>query len=465
MYAWYNKEQGVEDFSRLAPGMTECCLHHSEMLDSCFDDDQTCQVKNVVVRQLKRKAYVPTICAFVFLFVVVAQIRNYWYILPPLSQLTMTTSIDGITEGAANDAKLPAGHPLLPSANTYRERAVFYNIYIPKERKKNAFGIVKEQLAWKQSSRLLQNATLYYVLIGLNATKRVSEICRSYASSEYCQLLEYISQGDEAITLQHLYKYCMDHPLSQVSYIHNKGSFHPSQDNHNFRNFLNHGVFGSNGEHCQAMPLEHCNICGARFSSIPHYHFPGNMWTASCDFIRQLIPPMDFGEKMDALFKSRTDGVPRPSNKQLYRKWPVGLSRYTSEHWVGSHPHIRPCDIYSEENYTFGHHALPDLNTKWIAKLMTGPRFSMRTFRENFLTPNPTYTETITGEWFCGQARLWEYASLYNGLQPDRDHFVWNYYRENFTGCQVPLDFELHHDMFGSKELSGGPIAFKPSSK
>ena len=428
----------------------------------CFDD-LTCPVKIVVVRDQRpsRKAFF-LIC-FLFLSVVIARIHNYRHTLSPLSQLI--PRIDVITNDVIVDhvPTLPPGHPLSPSAATSRQRAVFYNIYIPKEQKKNAFRIVEEQLAWKQASRLLQNATLYYVLIGFNATERVSEICHSYASSsEHCHLLEYISDGDEAITLQHLYKYCVDHPRSQVSYIHNKGSFHPSKDNDDLRIFVNHGIFGSNGEYCQAMPLEHCNVCGTRFSSVPHYHFPGNMWTASCDYIRQLIPPTDFGQKMESLLERprMRDGVPKPSNRQLFLRWPVGRDRFSSEHWVGSHPRVQPCDIYRDENYTFGYLALPDPSTPWMAKFMTAPRFGIDTFRENYLALNPKHRESIIGEWFCGQARLWEYAFLYNGLQPDRDHFVWNYYGVNITGCEVPLDFELHYEMFGSKELWEGPIVF-----
>jgi hypothetical protein len=95
-----------------------------------------------------------------------------------------------------------------------------------------------------------------------------------------------------------------------------------------------------------------------------------------------------------------------------------------------------------------------------MAKLMTAPRFDIHTFRENYLMRNPRHRKSITGEWFCGQARLWEYAFLYNGLQPDRHHFVWNHYRENFPGCEVPLDYGLHHDMFRSKELLEDVIMF-----
>jgi hypothetical protein len=362
-----------------------------------------------------------------------------------------------LPESAYTPQLSAASKRLTRVANTTRPRAVFYNIYVPEgEFEEHALGIVKEQLVLKQASKLLQNVPLYYTVIGTNATEKVTDICHSYhghvsdemsASTikQNCHLLQYASQGDERLTLQAIYDYCIDHPQYQISYIHNKGSFHPSERNEKFRAFLNHGIFGGNGDHCQEMPLDQCNVCGTRFATFPHYHMAGNIWTATCQYIRQLIPPMEFPSKMEALLERTLfvpdPDIPKPTFQQYSEGYPVGRDRYSLEHWLGSHPYLQPCDIYSRK-YTHGYRDLPTPRTVWRAKLATAPRFDIHTFLK---------ISMLRGEWFCGQARLWEYAYLYDGLQPDRDHFVWKYYRDPYKGCDVPLDYRLHNDMFLAK--------------
>ena len=390
-----------------------------------------------------------------------------------------------------------ASRPLTPHINTTRSRAVFYNIYIPfggeelamvEEGQNHALGIVKEQLALKQSSTLLKNVPLYYTVIGSNMTEEISQMCESYhdrhqsdekqsqQQSQNCHLLQYSPQGDEALTLQSIHDYCLDHPHDQITYIHNKGSFHPSEKNEKFRIFVNQGVLGRNGKVCQEMPLNQlqegglCNVCGTRFATFPHYHMAGNMWTATCQYVRQLIRPLDFPTKMEALleqsiFLGRTSGVgtgmdgsipeattatvggmvdpviPKPTFQQYSDGYPVGRDRYSLEHWIGSHPYLQPCDIYSRK-YTHGYRDLPSIQSVWTAHLATAPRFDIHTFLK---------ISSLRGEWYCGQARLWEYAYLYDGLQPDPDHFVWKYYRDIYKGCNVPLDYRRHNNMFLAK--------------
>ena len=390
-----------------------------------------------------------------------------------------------------------ASRPLTPLINTTRSRAVFYNIYVPFGREElavvendhhHALRIVKEQLALKQSSTLLKNVPLYYTVIGSNVTEQIAQLCQSYhddhdqhqsneqqsqAPSHNCHLLQYAPQGDESLTLQSIHDYCFDHPHDQISYIHNKGSFHPSEKNEKFRTFVNQGVLGRNGHVCQEMPLDQqhegggCNVCGTRFATFPHYHMAGNMWTATCEYIRQLIRPVDFPNKMEALLEqsiflggksdvgtggggsiaaTRTGtvggvvdrAIPKPTFQQYSDGYPVGRDRYSLEHWIGSHPNLQPCDIYSRK-YTHGYRDLPSIQSVWTAHLATAPRFDIHTFLK---------ISSLRGEWYCGQARLWEYAYLYDGIQPDPDHFVWKYYQDTYKGCNVPLDYRLHNNMF-----------------
>lgn len=340
---------------------------------------------------------------------------------------------------------------LQPDDSSQRDRAVFYNVYIPKEDdlQENALRIVKEQLKLKSESKSLQSVPLYYTLIGKNMLEELSELCLEFhgGNGESCHLLQYVEEGDESLTLQAVFGYCQAHPTgTQVSYIHNKGSFHPSERNEKFRTFLNHGVFGSNGQACQDMPLDSCNICGTRFATFPHYHMAGNMWTAQCDYIQKLIPPSQFPKQMDdmmeyTIFSTSDKDIPKPTFQQYSEEYPVGRGRYALEHWIASHPSIQPCDLYSRK-YTHGYRDLPTLQTTWKAKLATAPRFDIHTFLK---------ISQLRGAWYCGPARLWEYAWLYGGAQPRVGHWIWQYYLEPYKGCPTPMNFTMHNHMFQDK--------------
>jgi hypothetical protein len=326
-----------------------------------------------------------------------------------------------------------------------KNRAVFYNIYIPDgEHKQHALDIVKEQLGLKQKSKYLASVPLYYTLIGNNATDDIETLC---APNSECHQLRYIPEGDEGLTLQSVYEYCTQHPLSQVTYIHNKGSFHRSDLNERFRALLNRGVFSDECQSISDSSDNTCNVCASRFSSFPHFHMPGNMWTAQCSYVQHLIAPAtNFADKMEDLFEwvlvaaaKDTDSssvvIPQPTYKQYSLEYPVGRKRFAYEHWVCSHPHLEPCDVYSRR-YTHGYRDLP--RSFWIPRLARAPRFNMSDFLK---------TTTTRGEWFCGQARLLEYEYLY-GLQPKPNHFLWKYYLEPYTGCETPLNRTLHNGMF-----------------
>ena len=337
-------------------------------------------------------------------------------------------------------------NPSLPgTVISSKNRAVFYNIYIPdEENKQHALDIVKEQLGLKRESKYLASAPLYYTLIGNNATDEIETLC---APNSECHQLRYVPEGDEGLTLQSLYEYCTQHPASQVTYIHNKGSFHPSDLNERFRALLNRGVFSDDCQSISDSSDNTCNVCASRFASFPHFHMPGNMWTAQCSYVQHLIAPAtDFAVKMEDLFEwvlvaaqNDTDSnsvvIPRPTYEQYTLEYPVGRQRFAYEHWVGSHPHLEPCDVYSRR-YTYGYRALP--RTFWIPRLAPAPRLNMSEFLK---------VTALRGEWFCGQARLLEYEYLY-GLQPTPNHFLWKYYLEPYKGCETPLNRTLHDGMF-----------------
>jgi hypothetical protein len=193
------------------------------------------------------------------------------------------------------------------------------------------------------------------------------------------------------------------------------------------------------------MPKDQCNICASRFATFPHFHMAGNMWTAQCSYIQQLIPPKQFPQRMEELMEyvmirrpNSTVEIPKPTFKQMYDGYPVGRERFAYEHWLGSHPHLKPCDVYPGK-YLHGYRDLPDRKRKfWIPRLGPAPRWPLQMFLD---------ISMLRGEWFCGQARLFEFEFLY-GLQPKENSFIWSYYYHRFKDCEIPLNRTLHLDMY-----------------
>ena len=351
-------------------------------------------------------------------------------------------------------------HQPAPPKNDNIKRAIFYNIFVPNgENRTKAIDIVKEQLTMRNelSSVLLDaSVPIHYTLIGNDENENsttTKEIQRGCGSN--CHQIQYSREGDESLTLQSLYEYCADHPDVQVTYLHNKGSYHPSERNENFRHMLTKAVFSDEcqidmnrvNEYTQILgeeekqPSENrngqCNICGARFSSFPHYHMAGNMWTSQCSYIRQLIPPNQFVQRMDEMFdyafmNSNPEVIPQPTFQQIQGEYAVGRQRYAYEHWVTSHPNLQPCDVYPGR-YTHGYRDLPTSKSHWRPSLSKSPRWSMSQFLKISMN---------RGQWFCGQARLFEFYYLYKKQPAKENWFGWDYYKKPYKGCDIPLDKE-----------------------
>ena len=114
-----------------------------------------------------------------------------------------------------------------------------------------------------------------------------------------------------------------------MTYIHSKGTFHPSAENDRLRRNLMKGVVGC----IQQGALASSDVCGLRASPLPHPHLPGNMWAARCSYVRKLPDPSIFNKKMVLASKSLA-----AKSGDSCQPWHVGLSRFSAEHWVLSHP-------------------------------------------------------------------------------------------------------------------------------
>jgi hypothetical protein len=269
----------------------------------------------------------------------------------------------------------------------------------------HSLGVITEQLDQWQASRY-GTATLYYTHLG---DTTVPFPCPRTGD---CQLLARKPTGWERETLSKLQEYCQEHPDHHVIYLHSKGSFHPSEANDRLRNLI---TLAALSPQCyQGLVATKCNICSARFAPIPHWHAPGNMWTAKCYYIKQLYPIMTFEQKVSEIVETIFT-----ENCTTCYDWAMGSDRYSSEHWVHTHPRVYPCDVLKNQRYMHGYDNLDDII----------PPFSLERAPRTFPDMKP-HLKHMPVEQTRLTYRITELHLLYNET-PARNSFVRKWYKEN----------------------------------
>jgi hypothetical protein len=235
--------------------------------------------------------------------------------------------------------------------------AVFYNVYMVSETSEE---LLQEQMKQIQDALATNNSSknnktvLYYNVIGYNYTK---SICDNDGAL-ICKRLEYYKQAHEEVTLQPLHEYCQRHPDHRVSYLHTKGSFHPTQANKVSRRVGTRAVLS---RACQSMQdASPCNICSLWFQTYPVPIIPGNFFTADCSYVQNLVPPMGYEQQrrnlckvVNQVYPNGTDTTFCPTNEEadnLTQSVDYGFGRYAMERWIVSHPDLRPCDTLPKQS-------------------------------------------------------------------------------------------------------------------
>jgi len=273
---------------------------------------------------------------------------------------------------------------------------VFYNAFVASPQQiPDVEELVNEQLSFLVPHL---HGPVYLTTIGQNITTDAPSVLR-----------QHLPTGDEAKTLQALWEYCTEHPTSKVIYLHSKGSFHPSPANTQLRLFLTRGALSAE---CASTDSQTCNVCSSRFSPLPHPHTPGNMWLAHCDYVNELIEPRLFTVLMDALQANiKRSWLDIQQTQKLWIKWyTTGTKRFAQEHWIHSHPTVKPCDLYPSDDFVWGYDNIPDYN--FTAQFATAVRFA----------DIDAYRRGDFGKLFPGlflQERLYEYEFLYDQKPPD----------------------------------------------
>lgn len=239
--------------------------------------------------------------------------------------------------------------------------ALFYNAFVPSDKGKgaieHAFKIIRSQLsdiALSYAASHPKPLNVYYNSIGskmLNDTT-MREMC---VGNLRCQQLNHYDKGSEEVTLAEARRYCLAHRSHRVIYVHNKGSFHPSKSQDNWRY---HGTAAVTSSMCLNPVDETCNACSLVWTLFPFFHPPGNFWTAQCSYIAKILPPETYAERLQTFLLNEIEPNGHDFTYYMFmgdqqitprvvRKHPAefGIGRFAMENWVGSHPHIIPCDI------------------------------------------------------------------------------------------------------------------------
>lgn len=142
------------------------------------------------------------------------------------------------------------------------------------------------------------------------------------------------------------------------------------------------------------------------------------MWLARCSYVQHLIEPNQFAHKM----KQHSLG-----GGQNYAPCD-GRGRYAAEHWIHSHPTVRPCDLYKDAKFTWNYNLIPK-NKIFIKNidLQPAPRFGL----EQYVVP-----KMCPGRGTNIKHRLREYKGLYNQTPPEtwwgynflKESAVWPYH-------------------------------------
>ena len=310
----------------------------------------------------------------------------------------------------------------------------------------------------------MDDTDIYYTRFGdINTTAWPETECVGRRKKRKCHQIKAAEKGDEVVTIQALYEYCLQNKDDRVVYMHSKGSFTPTKANDRLRSFLMEAILS---DECLNMPNDgSCSTCSTQFQPLPFFSYVGNMLVAECSYIEKLIPPKDFEKakrhvvdtllnatspSLSALstntpnhpraYVTKIEGGDNPiefhfRTKRVYQiqreSW-TGTRRYAMEHYFLSHPDAKPCEVFSEMDpalvpFSYSRIARLDHNLYRIKNKTLKP--TLQKIPE--LVKERNATDIILGNgigsglhpFFLRNGRIFQYRALYpeamNALRKD----------------------------------------------
>ena len=379
-----------------------------------------------------------------------------------------------------NSSTVEAEH--IPSSSPSSPFTVFWNLYLPSDldRAGIVLDAMREQVHQVARSAAKEPLVLKYVTIGHlplvlsndTTANLVEQACAKYSNVE-CHHIKHVSNGFEEVTLDELYHHCMTNDNdynANVAYIQNKGSYNPEGRFDRVKKktvrqdvWRRHGTAAALHPHCRNLSnssspfsptsflesnkknktLTGCNVCGLFWAPLPWNHVPGNFWTARCDYVRQLVRPSSFLQRMNHLVNHVY--LPMVNQGRLLvsiNRMLMGHSRHSMEAWVGSHPTVRPCDMSTDPDMRDWIHydrfdaaaplvepdgtdtvlkwALFPRNNFWTAVNHSSPPFRPRRYKK---------VETRLRDYNVLGGMLLRWKDVYGETtMPPDDSWIWSFY-------------------------------------
>ena len=243
---------------------------------------------------------------------------------------------------------------------------VFYQILFPTDNKskEKALETVKAQfdiLSMGQYDNVTntfdqhQKILLNYIISGSTSQEIdfVSNLCNKYSDRIICrQLGVYDNEFVSGETLAQVHKYCSARPSMAVVYITNHlvGLGIGQNDIYDVTK-INATTLAVTSQMCYSSSEQDdasCNVCGTEFYPLPFLHFTGNMFSTSCEYVKKLLPPPEFEKEMhDNAGDVFLAHLRTQFTSELVKFTPqiLGMHQHSIEHWIGSHPDLKPCDV------------------------------------------------------------------------------------------------------------------------
>ncbi|KAL7533065.1 hypothetical protein ACHAXR_009141 [Thalassiosira sp. AJA248-18] len=329
---------------------------------------------------------------------------------------------------------------------------VFYHISIPEDKKLAALHALKTQLdvltngqydIVSRSYHRQRPVILYYTVAGDPSNVELfTKICDSSKNLTCRKLGEFSSANERnGETLHHLHNFCLAKPSLSVTYLSNQlpGTYGVNKTESYSMQKIRAYTTAATSKMC-LKSRETCNVCGAEFYPLPFNHFIGNMFTASCEYVKELLPPKKFEEAMhDAVGDTLVSQLRRTITTELFPFTPqnLGLDQYSVEHWIGSHPDFEPCDVAPMRHSWFplfaGGSYLPnDYTSSRVYDFMwsQAPRRSsapvgrLSRHREKDATEKDAI---VFREYYYLAGNLFRWYKLYDKAPP-RNSWTWQWY-------------------------------------
>lgn len=361
------------------------------------------------------------------------------------------------------------------------EWAVFYNVFVPFQSFLAGVDqlIVEEQLdqigqSYANIGSRSGTLTVYFNTIGNEMdTERIKDLCAIKYDMK-CIHMKHYRSATESVTLSQLHHYCSLHPSDSVVYLHNKGSLHPNiKGQDRWRRTM---TAAATSELCLEGGLQDrgCNTCGMLFQPLPTNHFPGNMWAAKCKFVKQLLSPDQYHARRPVI----DEWIRNQTSMGIWQKYSglfpleahyTGRDRYEAEHWLGSHPSIRPCDVSKPANFDYW---LDDDRDFHEFEVRTAPRhnisadwkwYQYASHPEVLTEDTEDHAQQRRRDFFLLRGLLYRSIALY-GVLPDTSSWVWDWFPDGTAWLEATKQTEPLQVMQSFANLTGVAEIRMPTS-